>query len=65
MVNRAWRAMRISQGRCRSRRSSSLDEHPSLIFDVKNTFIGPVDGYSSRTLPLIIQDIKYFSPGAY
>ncbi|KAF8528639.1 hypothetical protein JB92DRAFT_3107164 [Gautieria morchelliformis] len=42
-----------------------LDEHPSLIFDVKNAFIGPLDGYSSRTLPLIIQDIKDFSPGAY
>ena len=42
-----------------------LDEHPSLIFDVKSAFIGPVDGYSSRTLPLIIQDIKDFSPGAY
>lgn len=42
-----------------------LDEHPSLIFDVKGAFIGPVDGYSSRTLPLIIQDIKDFSPGAY
>ncbi|KAF8525043.1 hypothetical protein BU17DRAFT_41797 [Hysterangium stoloniferum] len=42
-----------------------LDEHPSLIFDVKNAFIGPVDGYSTRTLPLIIQDIKEFSPGAY
>lgn len=42
-----------------------LDEHPSLIFDVKNAFIGPADGYSSRTLPLIIQDIKEFSPGAY
>ncbi|KAF8500061.1 hypothetical protein JB92DRAFT_3146254 [Gautieria morchelliformis] len=31
----------------------------------ENAFIGPVDGYSSRTLPLIIQDIKDFSPGAY
>jgi len=42
-----------------------LDEHPSLIFDVKGAFVGPTEGYSSKTLPLIIQDIKDFSPGAY
>ncbi|KIJ39919.1 hypothetical protein M422DRAFT_257242 [Sphaerobolus stellatus SS14] len=61
-LNDAREALKETLGR---RSLQLLDEHHSLIFDVKSAFIGPAEGYSSKTLPLIIQDIKDFSPSAY
>lgn len=61
-LNKAREPLKESVGRCALQ---LLDEHPSLIFDIKKAFVGSIEGYSGLTLPLIIQDIAQFSPGAY
>ncbi|KAI0318271.1 hypothetical protein OF83DRAFT_1262061 [Amylostereum chailletii] len=42
-----------------------VDEHPSLIFDVHNAFIGRVDGFQKESIKLLIRDVKAFSPHAH
>ncbi|GJJ06087.1 hypothetical protein Clacol_000276 [Clathrus columnatus] len=59
------RAREFLKERVGRRSLQLLDEHPSLIFDIKGAFVGSPEGYSGQALPLIIQDIKDFSPGAY
>lgn len=42
-----------------------IDVHPSLIFDVRQMFIGPSDGYQAEAIRCILSDVERFSPAAY
>lgn len=39
-----------------------VDEHPDLIFDVHNAFVGRDDGYQRSSVRLLIDDIPSFAP---
>jgi E3 ubiquitin-protein ligase HUWE1 len=38
-----------------------VDEHPELIFDVHNAFVGRVDGYQHSSVRLLVDDIRAFT----
>ena len=38
-----------------------VDEHPELIFDVHNAFVGRVDGYQRPSVRLLVDDIRAFT----
>ena len=38
-----------------------VDEHPELIFDVHNAFIGRADGYQRSSVRLLVDDIRAFT----
>jgi E3 ubiquitin-protein ligase HUWE1 len=42
-----------------------VDQHPSLIFDVYNTFTRPSDGLQEQSVRHLVDDIKAFSPFAH
>ncbi|KAI0268805.1 hypothetical protein BC834DRAFT_923157 [Gloeopeniophorella convolvens] len=39
-------------------------EHPALIFDVHNAFVGRADGYQQSSIRLLVDDIKSFTEDA-
>jgi E3 ubiquitin-protein ligase HUWE1 len=38
-----------------------VDEHPELIFDIHNAFIGRADGYQRSSVRLLVDDIRAFT----
>jgi E3 ubiquitin-protein ligase HUWE1 len=38
-----------------------IDEHPELIFDVHNAFVGRADGYQQSSVRLLVDDIQAFT----